>query len=56
MTCVAKLTNQRQVSIKLGLRKNNIIADKKQRKFFENFSWVFPRFTYKEEPIELSFV
>ena len=34
MRCVAKLINQRPVLMKLRLRKNNIIADKKRRKFF----------------------
>ena len=34
----AKLTNQRPVLLKLRLRKNNIIADKNRRKFFDDFS------------------
>ena len=56
MNCGAKLTNQRPVSGSLNLRKNNIIADKNRKKFFEKFSWVFPRSTYQETSIELSFV
>ena len=56
MRCVAKLTNQRPVLMKLRQRKNNIIADKNRRNFFENFSWIFPRSTDQEASIELSFV
>ena len=37
MRCVAKLTNQRPVIMKLRLRKNNIIADKNEEKFLTIF-------------------
>ena len=42
--------------MKLRLHKNNIIADNNRRKFFENFSRVFPRSTHQGSSIELSFV
>ena len=50
-------TDQSETSImKLAYAKNNIIADKSRRIFFENFTWVFPRSTHQDASIELLFV
>ena len=50
-------TNQSETSIsKPPPTQKNIIAYKNRKKFFENFSWVFPRSTHQEALIELSFV
>ena len=41
--------------VNLAYAKNNIIADKKRRNFFENYQIVLPSSTHHEASIELSF-